>query len=265
MRQLSLLITATLSLCAPHVHADENTSDPITPGERPHFDAALSAEQAMFLPALVAPGSDRASRVNAAVWAGYDSANDAAIVRSFVDATVYGPLAIRAGVSYLPEAPERSAQPHVGARLSLLREDTHGLDLALGAFYRMERFTEEEGLAQGLVSVGKHMGRTGLFANLIYGQDVEGDDREGEVLVAVLHALTGRLQLGAEARARFNLGSTDDKRAKRPVSKLDAHLAPTLSFAFGPLALFAQVGAVVARTSTWRPGILAMAGIGGAL
>lgn len=266
MRTLHILICTAAALYAAPVHAQAGEpSDARTTPVRPHLDAAASASEGLFLPSLIPPGSERASRVHAAVWAGYDSAHEGSVVRSFVDATVYGPLSIRAGISYLPETPERSAQPHVGARLSLLNEDTHGLALGVGAFYRMERFTQEEGLAQALLSVGKHFGRTGVFANVVYGQDVEGDDREGELLVGVLHALSARLQLGVEARARFNLGSSDEKRREQPLSSFDAHLAPTLSYALGPLALFAEVGPALARAHSARTGLLAMFGLGGAL
>jgi hypothetical protein len=118
---------------------------------------------------------------------------------------------------------------------------------------------------ESLVSGGLHLGNTGLFVSLIYGQDLEGDDREGEVSFALLQALTARLQLGFEARSRFKLGSTDPKRLDHPTESLDAYVAPTLSYALGPLALFAETGPAMVRTTGWRFGMLVMAGVGGAL
>jgi hypothetical protein len=110
-----------------------------------------------------------------------------------------------------------------------------------------------------------HVGRTGLFANLVYGQDLEGDDHEGEVRLAALHSMTRALQLGVESRARFKLGSTDAKRRDQPVESFDAFLAPTLSYAVGPVALFTQVGPAAVHTTRMHAGLVAMVGVGGAL
>jgi hypothetical protein len=165
----------------------------------------------------------------------------------------------------VPESSVRSIQPHVGARVSLLEQDRHGFDLGVGLFYRMERFTQEEGLAQALLSGAVRFGRTGLFANAAYGQDLEGDDMEGELGLALLHRVSRGFQFGVESHARFKLRSTDEKRRDQPLQTFDAYLAPTASYALGPVALFAQVGPSFYRLHGTHTGVLALAGVGGAL
>jgi hypothetical protein len=181
-----------------------------------------------------------------------------------VDANVYGRLSVRAGVSYLPDPTATSAQPLVGARLQLLRESKQGLDLSIGGFYRMDRFTSEEGLIQIMLSLGGHVGKAGVFGNLIYGQDAEGDDHEGEGLFALLYSISPSLQLGLESRGRFKVASTDPKRRQQPAPRLDASIAPTLSYAIGPVALLAQAGGSTLYTNTWRVGAIAMGGLAAA-
>jgi hypothetical protein len=228
---------------------------------RPRLEASASAKQGLMLPSLVAADTSQTTRVTGTSWAGYDAARSSFVLRTFVDANVYGPLALRAGVSYLPDSLNSSAQPHVGARVQLLRQAKHGLDLGLGAFYRMERFTQEEGLIQAMITAGYRHGRTGLFANLVYGQDAEGDDEEGEVLFALLQSVHESIQVGFEARGRFKLASSDEKRRQMPLETADLALAPTFSYALGPVAFLAQAGAAAIHVHAWRVGALAMAGL----
>jgi hypothetical protein len=52
-----------------------------------------------------------------------------------------------------------------------------------------------------------------LFANLVYGQDPEGRERDGEVRLASLYDLGG-LQLGVDARVRLDLGEEAEAQRK---------------------------------------------------
>jgi hypothetical protein len=228
---------------------------------RPVFDAAASARHGMMLPDLVAPGSESASRVTSTAWSGFDSARKSAVLRSFVDANLYGRLSMRAGVAYMPEPTAKSAQPMLGLKLQLLGESKQGIDLSLGGFYRMDRFTSEEGLIQALLALGGHVGKVGLFGNVVYGQDAEGDDYEAEGLFALLYGVTPAFQVGLESRGRFKLGSTDEKRRAEPAPRVDAAVGPTLSYAIGPVAVLAQVGGSTLYTNAWRVGAVAMGGL----
>jgi hypothetical protein len=218
----------------------------------------------MLLPDLMAPGSDEAPRVTLAGWGGYDGARDSAVVRSFVDANVWARLSLRAGVSYRPDATAPAAQPLIGAKVQLLRQSRSGVDMSLGGFYRMDRFTDEEGLLQAVVSLGGRVGKAGIWGNLVYGQDAEGDDFEGEGMFAFLYSIRPELQLGLESRIRFLLQSTDEKRATTPAPNVDASVGPTFSYALGPVAFLAQAGVSTLHTDSWHVGAVAMGGLAAA-
>jgi hypothetical protein len=263
----SVLFLVALTLLVPHgVRAEEGPASDLTgeeapPAQRPRFDAAANARQGLMAETLVAPGSRQAGRVTAVAFSGYDGARRGMIVRSFLDANIYGPLDLRAGVSYLPNGVENAAKPHAGLRVRALNQDKHHVDLAFGLFYRLERFTEDEGMVQALVALGTRIDKAGLFANLTYGQDPEGDDREGEVMFAFLYELLPALQLGFETRLRIDLASDDPRRAARKASDFDGTLTPTLSYSLGPIAPLAHVGASTMHTNSWHIGAVGTGGL----
>jgi hypothetical protein len=117
--------------------------------------------------------------------------------------------------------------------------------------------------ARAMIAAGRRFGRLGLFANLGYGQDPEGDDREGEAALAALYSASNPLQLGFEAHARFDLFSSDPRRAMHKDAAAELTSGPVLHYALGPCMLLAQVGvsSIVGQHSV-RPGAVALAGVG---
>lgn len=246
-----------VSLLAVSRVSAQQDSEPIRRGS-----AADAAAQGMLLPEVIATGEGR-SYALAHVIGGYDSAEDTAVLRAIGDVQIVGPLDIRFGVTYTPDAPNGDVQPHVGLRLRALWQKQHGIDLAFAAFYRMERFTDDEGLIQGLVSVGRRFDRVGLFGHVSYGQDPEGDDREGDVALAGMYGISQALQLGLESHFRFDLFSDDPKREARDDSEWDLIVGPTLNYSLGPVAFIAQVGLRALETEQVRTGVIALGGVGG--
>jgi hypothetical protein len=238
--------------------ADADATNPI---ERPRFNAAASVRNGVTLPILVAPGSAAASAASTVFWAGYDQALVSLTLRSHADLHVYGPLDARVGVTYLPNSMQNAMQPHAGLRVRLLTQEGSGLDLGVGAFYRMERFTDDEGLVQGLLTAATRLGRLGLLGNLSYGQDPEGDDREADFVLAALYELSAALNVGLESRLRFDLASQDPKRAARGDASFDGIVAPTVGYSVGPVALLAQAGVSTMRARTWHTGAIALGGL----
>ena len=112
----------------------------------------------------------------------------------------------------------------------------------------------------------RRTGRTALIANLAYGQDPEGNERDGEVrLAAIARAGAGdRLHLGIDARWRFDLGSQTAKlqAANEPSYDLDA--GPVAALVVGPVALVAHAGLSVVRRVGQDAafGVVALAGMG---
>jgi hypothetical protein len=73
-----------------------------------------------------------------------------------------------------------------------------------------------------------------------------------------------RTRLGMDARLRFDLLSTDPRRAARAEPGFDLRLGPTASVALGPVALLAQVGYAGFRKEglKYQAGLLALGGLG---
>jgi hypothetical protein len=224
-----------------------------------------SASQGAFLPmSMTATVASRAGLVTSV--GGYDGARRAGIAEAATEVRVWGPLALRGGATYSDL--KNQLRPSIGARLQLLGQGRHGIDGAVGVFYRSEGFTEPEGEIETVISIGRRMGRTTMVGNLAYGQDPEGRERDGEVRAAVLRQLGTRVHAGLDGRWRLDLGSD--------VAKLKASAEPTFdmmagfvtSVAIGPVALTALAGVSVVRmagASSTSTGAIALGGIGTAL
>lgn len=228
--------------------------------------AAVAAQQGAFLLQTMAPAAERTSPGVAFATTGYDAARREAIMTATGDMHVYGPVDLRIGLAYTPDAPagESQGQPNVGARLNLLAQSRQGLDLSTAVMYRKDRFTGDDGVVQGVLALDRRFGRVGLFGNVAYAQDPEGDDREGEVALAMLYTTSAKLLLGVETRCRFNLFSTDSKRALRNDAGLESASGPVLQYTLGPVALLLQSGLSTVTTDHTRVGAIAIGGLGAA-
>jgi hypothetical protein len=83
--------------------------------------------------------------------------------------------------------------------------------------YKAEGFSEPEGELEALASFGHTFGAVRAVANVAYGQDPEGNERDGELaLGAQLHPLAS-LFAGAVARYRDALGSRGELGVVRDV------------------------------------------------
>jgi len=204
-----------------------------------------------YLPLTLAPDVGANSALGT-VQTGYDGARDQATLRSFAQATVYGPLALRLGVA---SSSAGRLAPSAGGRVQLLNQLDHGLSLAGSVFYKTEGFTELEGEIEGVLSAARRFNAWLLLSSIAYGQDPEGHERDAELTLACLVELSRLVHVGLDARGRLDLGSQRDtlRAAGEPVSDFQA--GPVLSLALGPLALSAQAGVSglrdVAQNSRW--------------
>jgi len=176
---------------------------------------------------------------------GYDGARKAGMFETASEVRFWGPIALRAGAVYTTGAD--TVKPSVGGRVQLLREQAHGVDGAIGVFYRPEGLTEPEGEIESAISVGLHLGKIYLLGNLLYGQDGEGNERDGEVRVAALGPLVPWLSVGFDSRVRFDLGSDRATLLAHNEPTFDALAGPLATAFVGPLALSLQGGASVFR------------------
>lgn len=259
---------AVLVLCvlAPASTRAANDDPPMIDREAaPSMHELSKAETALgtFLPLSQAPTVE-GRRAFVTGLGGHDNARNSASFEALTEVHVWGPFALRGGAVYTNAG--RTLKPSFGARVGLLREGRHGVDGAFGVFYKPEGLTEPEGEIEGVVSLGRHLGATYLIGNLAYGQDPEGNERDGEVRVAAIRPVSEIVFVGFDGRTRFDLGSNAAKLAANHEATFDLLAGPLASIVLGPMALSLHGGVSSVRlaghTST---GAFVLAGLGSAL
>jgi hypothetical protein len=192
-------------------------------------------------------------------FAGYDGARSAPIGSATAEVSVWGPFALRGGAEYSSD--RKAMRPSIGGRVQLLRQERQGVDGSLSVFYRPEGFTEPEGEIETFVSVGRRFDRLVVLGNLVYGQDPEGNERDGEIRFASLYAM-GRWTLGVDSRLRFAIGTQKSAMAQSE-PKFDLLAGPVAAATVGPVAFFAQAGPSVLKvTGSTSVGVAALGGVG---
>jgi hypothetical protein len=176
-------------------------------------------------------------RATGSAFGGYDTARNTGFFEAAAEVQIWKGLSLRGGALYT--ASTDRLRPSFGARYQFLSESRHGLDGGVGVFYRPEGLTEPEGEIEAMVSGGRHVGRAYVLGNLVYGQDAEANERDGEVRIAALQPVGTRLFLGLDGRLRFDLGSQPSKLE----AKLDAVVGPVATVVAGPVAFTVQAGA----------------------
>ncbi len=202
-------------------------------------------------------------RVVATTWAGYDGAKRSPLLTATVEARLVGRLVLLVGAGYTAQMPGSAGlRPQVGLRLQVLDQARHGVDGGVAVMYRQDEFTREGGFYQGAVALERRQGRLVLLVNLLYGQDGEGDDRDGEARVAAMASAGHGVLFGLDGRYRHDLWSDDPRGASRdrPVSELVA--GPTASFTHGSWIVMAEAGVSSVQTPATQTGVIALGGFG---
>jgi hypothetical protein len=263
-RPLAFAVGA-LALTVP-VRAAAETLPPISEsdaGETPpvaESTVSRAAGDGQFLP-LTYTARVAATAAVAAGYAGYDGALGA-VMESHAEVRLWGPLALR-GAAELGDT-SRRVRPSIGARVQFLSQARHGVDGAVSVTYRAEGFTEAEGEIETLLAVARRVGAATLLANLAYGQDPEGHERDGEVRAAALARVSRRLLLGLDGRWRLDLGSEAGQLRANNEPTTDLDVGPVATLVLGPVALTAETGASLVRRIDGKEqlGVVAIAGIG---
>jgi hypothetical protein len=193
---------------------------------------------------------------------GYDSSRRGPLIDSVIEAHVWGPFALRFQATYSNDTDKM--RPSVAGRVQLLRQERQGVDGALTVFFKTEGFTETEGEIETFASIGHRFRQVTLIGDLVYGQDPEGNERDGEIHAAAFHQW-GRVMVGLDTRVRFAIG-TQHGHAATTEPVFDFMGGPVATVATGPVALFAQAGpsAFELANSPSHLGVAALAGLGGA-
>jgi hypothetical protein len=224
----------------------------------PPPDIATAVRNGALLPSTLSPRVGANGAV-AFGFAGYDGARSAPVGGATAEVRVWGPFALRGGAEY--SNVRREARPTIGGRVQLLHQERHGVDGSLSVFYRAEGFAEPEGEIETFVSLGRRFDRISVLGNLVYGQDPEGNERDGELRFASLYA-AGRWSFGVDSRLRFALGTQKSAMAQAE-PKFDLMAGPIATAAVGPVAFFAQAGPSVLKVAgSTSAGVAALGGVG---
>jgi hypothetical protein len=252
---LAVFIAGLLALAHP-ARADEDLLEP-------DLDQQSSRRGPVnLLPeAVAARVSD--DRATATTWGGYDGAKHSPLWTLSVEARIIGRLVFVAGAGYtadLPNAP--TLRPQIGFRAQLLEQAKHGIDGGVAVMYRQDLFTDEGGFFQGAIALERSQGRFRMLGNLLYGQDGEGDDHDGEARLAGMFEAHRGLLVGVDSRYRHSLDSTDPNRFVRARPEYELLAGPTASYTRGSWAVMAETGFSAVRTTVTQSGLVALAGVG---
>jgi hypothetical protein len=257
-------VCVALGICVPMVGPSERAAraqDVVESPARAEEPARAATADGVFLPQTL---SARVGSVPVFAYGsgGYDSTRRGPLVDSAVEAHVWGPFALRVQSTYSNDTARM--RPSVAGRVQLLRQERHGIDGAVTIFFKTEGFTETEGEIETYASIARRFQRITLIGDFVYGQDPEGNERDGEIRAAAFHQW-GRLMLGLDSRVRFAIGAQHGHAATtEPV--FDVMGGPVATVAAGPVAIFAQAGpsAFELANSSSHLGVAALAGLGGA-
>ncbi len=223
--------------------------------------AASSAEMMRFLPNATSALVGTTPALTAA-WAGYDGAAQTPVMSLGTEVRLVRRLAIVAGVAYgNAHASDAGLRPQLGVRLQVLRQRASGVDASAAFTFREDRFTSEDGLYQGELAVARSFGQTSAVVNVLYAQDGEGDDHQGELRLAAVRRVWGGLHLGAEGRYMHSLASTDPHRATVGTPSMEAMAGPVVAFMTGRWGFLAEAGVSMRQTSRLDTGVMTLGGI----
>ena len=245
---------ASQAVAAADAQADTGTE---LDGQASSLERAMAAGALLPLTLSPAVGAVPATAVG---YGGYDGARGSAVAQAFAEVRLSRRLALRGGTEFSDTT--HRARPSVGARLQLISQQSQGVDGAVSVFYRAEGFNEAEGEIETVVAIGRRFGRAALFANLAYGQDFEGHERDGELRLAALARVGNRMQVGVDGRWRFDLGSETAKLQASNEPTYDVDAGPVATLSVGPIAVVAHAGASVVRR-VGRDAVLGVIGLAG--
>lgn len=228
----SVVLFGSISQAQEVLHQDQRYVQ-----RRPTDPAVTASADGSFIPETLSARVD-GTQIFAYSLGGYDWSRRGPLIDSVVEAHIWGPFALRFQATYSNDTDRM--RPSVAGRVQVLRQERHGMDGSVTVFYKTEGFTETEGEIETFLSFGRKFQNVTLIGDLVYGQDPEGNERDGEVRGALLHQ-AGWLMYGLDSRVRFAIG-TQHGHATTTEPVFDFLAGPTATAANGLGAVFAQAG-----------------------
>ena len=207
------------------------------------------------------PGLTRAAATGAGIvtsTVGYNSASEATTLDFNAEIQVWGPFRLVLRVDNVTE----KARPGIGAAAQFLDETKHGVAGSAYFSYKAEGFTEGEGELEALVAFGKQLGAVHGTVNLAYGQDPEGNERDGEVALGLHIEPVPGLFTGVVGRYRDALGSNGDKGTGVLRDALGAASATYVVGRFGVTATAGVAGVELLSVGSMKAGVAGALAVG---
>jgi hypothetical protein len=254
MTRVSIFVVVIGSLFAGRASAQDLVA--------PEAEVTSSREATRFL-AGTASAVVAASPATTAAFGGWDGAARTPVFSIGTEIRVFRRVALVAGVGYgSAAASDAGLRPQLGVRVQLLTQPASGLDASAGFTFRQDRFTSEDGMFQGALALGRSFGETTAVLNVVYAQDGEGDDHEGEVRLAGVRRVRGGLHVGVEGRYMHSIDSTDPHRAALGTPSMEAMAGPLVEYLAGSWVLLAEAGVSGRQTSRVDVGVTTLGGVG---
>lgn len=242
------------------------------PTRSPEVATAASAAEAGYLSPYTLPARVVSGRSWARAVGGYDTGASTYRVRSSAEASMTNYLALRVDFEHGPSTSSND-RAGLGARLQVLNQKAHGLDVGVGLSFQPSDFRGEGNLVGGFM-LGRRFNRVAIFGSALLGSDPEGDDQELDGRLSTLVRVHPAVHLGWDNRFRAVL-TNDTKRFGTTTVDWELAMLPSVVLTFGPIAFIGEAGfsALQQTHSVGRPeqhrtvhkGLLAMAGAGMAI
>jgi hypothetical protein len=254
----AIAAAAVIAASPAHAQAPGAAEDPIAAQRSP-----APPDPARFVPGVIAASAGTALGAGTA-WGGYDGATRTPLTGAAAEVRLGGRVVLGAGVTYAARDTSEPAalRPSALARVQILDQASHGIDLDLAAAYRQDRFVSEDGLFQATVALGIHSDTGGVLVNLGYGMDGEGDDQLGEARVVAFRRLASTLHVGLDGHVQWLFDSSDPDRDLHSTPSLELTVAPAITYGAGPVTLLVEVGWSGIDRGGFHSGLLALAGAG---
>jgi len=215
-------------------------------------DARNLATSASFTPGILRATDEGKGFVN--VSSDFDGSTSSVRVSALGEVSLG--WRVRGAVRVL-DAFSDQPRPGIGAGIRWLDGDTTSTAYL---FYKTEGFTEPEGEIEALASFEHAFGAVHAVANIAYGQDPEGNERDGEL------ALSGQVEprtgffIGGIARYRDALGSSKEAIVR------DGFAGPTATLTHGAFAFGLNAGLAMSKVqmSSMKLGPAASLSVGAA-
>jgi hypothetical protein len=196
-------------------------------------------------------------------YGGFDVAKRAPLMEGRLDATLIEKVTLRALMTNVGMSDQ--LQPSVGLLVDVLREDTSGIDFAVGGDYENASWSARMPAVVTRAALGSTVGLTRIQANAAFGLTTERGERYGDLRLSGFHPVARQLYAGIDSRARVDL----ERSGEEPSGELDwdVQAGPVASLAVGRFAVSATggVSAWKARASeSAKVGAVAAVGLGAA-